>query len=92
MAAAPSALLLSPAGQAQEAAHAVGAHRIATRRFAGHVRVERDGRVIAASNRAVALEETGLPTRFYLRREPPSPPANRASSRIGEGLNPLTIR
>jgi hypothetical protein len=26
------------------------------------------------------------------RREPPSPPLNRASSRIGEGLKPLTIR
>ena len=26
------------------------------------------------------------------RREPPSPPVNRASSRIGEGLKPLTIR
>ena len=50
----------------KKAAHAVGAHRIATRRFTGHVRVERDGRVLAASNRAVALEETGLPTRFCL--------------------------
>ena len=53
----------------KKAAHAVGAHRIATRSFTGHVRVERDGRVLAASNRAVALEETGLPTRFYLPRE-----------------------
>ena len=53
----------------KKAAHAVGAHRIATRRFTGDVRVERDGRVLAASNRAVALEETGLPTRFYLPRD-----------------------
>ena len=53
----------------KKAAHAVGAHRIATRPFTGHVRVERDGRVLAACNRAVALEETGLPTRFYLPRD-----------------------
>ena len=53
----------------KKAAHAVGAHRIATRPFTGHVRVERDGRVLAASDRAVALEETGLPTRFYLPRD-----------------------
>ena len=32
----------------------------------GHVRVERAGRVLAASDRAVALDETGLSTRFYL--------------------------
>ena len=53
----------------KKAAHAVGAHRIATRPFTGHVQVERDGRVLAASDRAVALEETGLPTRFYLPRD-----------------------
>ena len=53
----------------KQAAHAVGAHRIATRPFTGHVRVEREGQVLAASNRAVALEETGLPTRFYLPRD-----------------------
>jgi len=51
------------------AAHAVGAHRITTGPFRGLVRVERDGRVLAASDRAVALDETGLPTRFYLPRE-----------------------
>ncbi len=53
----------------KKAAHAVGAHRIETRPFPGHVRVERDGRVLAGSDRAVALEETGLPTRYYLPRE-----------------------
>ena len=53
----------------KKAAHAMGAHRVTTRPFTGHVRVERDGRVLAASDRAVALEETGLPTRFYLPRE-----------------------
>ena len=53
----------------KKAAHAVGAHRITTDPFKGHVRVERDGREIAASDRAVALDETGLPTRFYLPRD-----------------------
>jgi len=53
----------------KKAARAVGAHRIATRPFPGHVRVLRDGRVLAGSDRAVALEETGLPTRYYLPRE-----------------------
>jgi uncharacterized protein (DUF427 family) len=53
----------------KKAAHAVGAHRIPTRPFTGHVRVERDGRVLAASDRAMALDETGLPTRFYLPRD-----------------------
>jgi uncharacterized protein (DUF427 family) len=53
----------------KKVAHGVGAHRITTRPFAGHVRVERDGRVLAASERAVALDETGLPTRYYLPRD-----------------------
>ena len=53
----------------KKAAHAVGAHRISTRPFAGHVQVERDGQILASSDRAVALEETGLPTRYYLPRE-----------------------
>ena len=53
----------------KKAAHAVGAHRIATRPFTGHVRVERDGQVLAASDRAMALDETGFPTRFYLPRD-----------------------
>ena len=53
----------------KKAAHAVGAHRIATHPYAGHVEVEKDGEVLAASDRAVALEETGLPTRYYLPRE-----------------------
>jgi uncharacterized protein (DUF427 family) len=53
----------------KKAAHAVGAHRITTRRFTGTVRVQRDGQDLAASSRAVALDETGLPTRYYLPRE-----------------------
>ena len=53
----------------KKAAHAVGAHRITTHPFAGTVRVEKDGELLASSTRAIALEETGLPTRYYLPRE-----------------------
>ena len=54
----------------KKAAHAVGAHRITTHPFAGTVLVrDKDGEVLAESSRAVALEETGLPTRYYLPRE-----------------------
>ena len=53
----------------KKAAHATGAHRITTHPLAGTVRVEKDGQVLAESSRAVALEETGLPTRYYLPRE-----------------------
>ena len=55
--------------QIKKAAHATGAHRITTHPFTGTVRVEKDGQVLAESSRAVALEETGLPTRYYLPRE-----------------------
>ena len=53
----------------KKAAHAVGAHRITTRPSTRHVRVERDGVLLAESDRAVELDETGLPTRYYLPRE-----------------------
>jgi len=53
----------------KKAAHAVGAHRISTRPSTKHVRVELDGEVLAESDRAVELDETGLPTRYYLPRE-----------------------
>ena len=53
----------------KKAAHAVGAHRTETHPFDGHVQVEKDGEILAASDRAIALEETGLPTRYYLPRE-----------------------
>jgi len=53
----------------KKAAHAARAHRIATRPFDGRVRVERDGQVLAESSRAVQLDETGLPPRYYLPRE-----------------------
>ena len=50
-------------------ARAVGAHRITTRPSNRHVRVESGGQVLAESARAVELDETGLPTRYYLPRE-----------------------
>jgi uncharacterized protein (DUF427 family) len=50
----------------KKAAHAVGAHRITTRPSSRRVRVESGGQVIAESDRAVELHETGLPTRYYL--------------------------
>jgi uncharacterized protein (DUF427 family) len=53
----------------KKAAHAVGAHRISTSPSTRHVRVERDGEVLAESDRAVELEETGLPTRYYIPRD-----------------------
>jgi uncharacterized protein (DUF427 family) len=53
-------------GALKKAAHAVGAHRITTRRSSRRVRVESAGRVLAESDRAVELDETGLPTRWYL--------------------------
>jgi uncharacterized protein (DUF427 family) len=42
------------------------AHRISTHPSDRHVRVELNGEVLAESDRAIALEETGLPTRYYL--------------------------
>jgi len=53
----------------KQAAHKVGAHRISTRPSEHHVRVEADGQVLAESSRAMELDETGLPTRYYLPRE-----------------------
>jgi len=60
---------MSVSDSLKKAAHATGAHRITTRPSTRHVRVELDGLVLAESTRAVELDETGLPTRFYLPRE-----------------------
>jgi uncharacterized protein (DUF427 family) len=54
---------------AKQAAHAIGVHRITTRPSDRRIRVELDGRTLAESSRAVELDETGLPTRYYLPRE-----------------------
>jgi uncharacterized protein (DUF427 family) len=51
---------------AKRAAGAAAGHQISTRPVDAHVRVEHDGRVLAESRRAVALDETGIPTRYYL--------------------------
>jgi uncharacterized protein (DUF427 family) len=54
----------------KKAAHAIGAHRITTRPSASHVRVQSaSGELLAESSRAVELDETRLPTRYYLPRE-----------------------
>src|SRR5215207_3924041 len=53
----------------KKAAHAVGAHRVSTHPTTRHVVVTLGGELLAESRRAVALEETGLPTRYYLPRE-----------------------
>lgn len=44
-------------------------HRIEVRTSDGRVRVEQGGELLAESERALALEETGLPTRYYLPAE-----------------------
>lgn len=58
------------ADNVKKAAHAVGAHRISVAPSTATVRVTApDGTVLAESSRPLALEETGLPTRYYLPRE-----------------------
>ena len=47
----------------------MSAHRISTNPSESHVRVEANGQVLAESDRAIELHETGLPTRYYLPRE-----------------------
>jgi uncharacterized protein (DUF427 family) len=53
----------------KRAAHALGLHRITTRPCEARVRVELGGRLLAESDRAVRLDETGAPARFYIPRE-----------------------
>jgi uncharacterized protein (DUF427 family) len=53
----------------KKAAYAAGAHRISTRASTRRVRVEAGGEVLAESVRAVELDESGLPIRWYLPRE-----------------------
>jgi len=50
-------------------AHTLRLHRITTRPSTRRVVVEHDGSVLAASTRAIELDETGAPTRYYLPRE-----------------------
>jgi uncharacterized protein (DUF427 family) len=44
-------------------------HKITTNRAAQHVEITLDGEKLAVSDRPVLLDETGLPTRYYLPRE-----------------------
>jgi uncharacterized protein (DUF427 family) len=44
-------------------------HRIDARRTSRHIRVSIGGEVVADTRRAVALFETGLPTRWYIPRD-----------------------
>jgi uncharacterized protein (DUF427 family) len=50
----------------KRAAQASGVHRITTRPSGRRVRVESGGVVLAESDRAIELSETGSPTRYYL--------------------------
>jgi uncharacterized protein (DUF427 family) len=43
-----------------------GAHRITVEAGTEHVRVVRDGQVLAESRRPLVLRETGCPVRYYL--------------------------
>ena len=53
----------------KRAAGKAAGHRITTHPAGVRVRVEHDGQVLAESDRAIALEETGIQTRYYLPRE-----------------------
>ncbi|MQY12135.1 hypothetical protein SRB5_22650 [Streptomyces sp. RB5] len=44
----------------------MGTHTITVEPSAAHVRVVRDGRVLAESRRPLLLRETGCPDRYYL--------------------------
>jgi uncharacterized protein (DUF427 family) len=53
----------------KKAARATGVHTVRTHPTTAHVVVTLGGEVLADSRRAVALEETGHRTRYYLPRE-----------------------
>jgi uncharacterized protein (DUF427 family) len=44
-------------------------HEITTAPAEARIRIEIDGEVVAESDNAIALEKTGLPTRYYLPRD-----------------------
>jgi uncharacterized protein (DUF427 family) len=54
---------------AKRAAGKAAGHDISTHPAGATIRVEHEGRVLAESTRAIALEETGIATRYYLPRE-----------------------
>ena len=53
----------------RRAAGKAAGHRIETEPAGTRVRVEIDGRLLADSERAIALHETGIEPRYYLPRE-----------------------
>ena len=53
----------------KRAAHRLGLHRIDTRPWAARVRVLHDGVTLAETDRAIRLEESGSPPRYYIPRE-----------------------
>ncbi len=57
---------MRPSDAVKKAAHAAGVHRISTSPSTRHIRVEAGGEVLAESDRAMELHETGLPVRYYL--------------------------
>jgi uncharacterized protein (DUF427 family) len=56
-------------------------HRVDTRASSRHVRIERDGVLLAESTRPVLLFETHLPTRYYVPREDLRAPARPSARR-----------
>ena len=44
-------------------------HRISTQPATEHIRIEANGQVLAESDRAVVLSETGIADRYYVPRE-----------------------
>jgi uncharacterized protein (DUF427 family) len=53
----------------KRAAHRLGLHRIGTRPCDARVRVLHDGVTLAETGRAIRLDETGSPPRYYIPRE-----------------------
>ena len=53
----------------KRAAGRAAGHHVETMPADAHVRVEIDGRVLAESDRAIALHETGIEPRYYLPRD-----------------------
>jgi uncharacterized protein (DUF427 family) len=53
----------------KRAAHRLGLHRIRTRPCGARVRVLHDGVALAETDRAIRLDETGSPPRYYLPRD-----------------------
>ena len=64
--------------------------RIDCRRTSRHIRVSVGGQTVAETRRAVALFETGLPTRWYIPRDPPVTSATRPSRSNSDRVSIMT--